>query len=139
MRPGIAVALAAASLARVAGAYGPETNYALHCQGCHLADGTGMPGRIPPLAGGALAPLLRAPGGRAFLARVPGVANAPLGDADLAALLDWTLDHFAAGDRPADFAPYTAEEIGRLRASPLVDVGAERRRVLDAAAAKVAR
>jgi hypothetical protein len=135
VRPGVAAALAVASLARVAAAYGPETNYTLHCQGCHLADGTGMPGKIPPLAGGALGPFLRVPGGRAFLARVPGVANAPLGDADLAALLDWTIDHFAAADRPADFAPYTAEEIGRLRASPLVDVGAERRRLLDAAAA----
>ena len=134
MRRGLAVALAASSLARVAAAYGPETNYALHCQGCHLADGTGMPGKIPPLANGALAPFLRVPGGREFLARVPGVANAPLGDAELARLLDWTIDHFAAADRPADFAPYTAEEIGRLRASPLIDVGAERKRLLDAAA-----
>jgi hypothetical protein len=131
---GLAVALAALSLARVAAAYGPETNYALHCQGCHLADGTGMPGKIPPLANGALAPFLRVSGGREFLARVPGVANAPLGDAELATLLDWTIDHFAAADRPADFAPYTAEEIGRLRASPLIDVAAERKRLLDAAA-----
>jgi hypothetical protein len=130
---GRAVALAVASIARVAAAYGPETNYALHCQGCHLADGTGMPPRIPALAG-ALGPFLRVPGGREFLARVPGVANAPLADAELATLLNWTIDHFDAAQRPAAFAPYTADEVGRLRASPLIDVGVERRRLLDAAA-----
>ncbi|MBS1106647.1 MAG: hypothetical protein H6Q91_2149, partial [Deltaproteobacteria bacterium] len=33
---------------------------------------------------------------------------------------------------PADFVPYTAEEVHRLRAEPLVDVAPARRRLLDA-------
>lgn len=124
--------LAVAALAAPAGAYGPETNYALHCQGCHLADGSETPGKVPPLAG-SVAQFLRLPDGRAFLGRVPGVANAPLGDAELAALLNWTLERFDAAAIPPEFAPYDAAEIGRLRAQPLVDVSAERRRILDAA------
>src|SRR5215207_2278697 len=27
--------------------YSPRVNYALHCQGCHLPDGSGMPGKVP--------------------------------------------------------------------------------------------
>ena len=120
------------ALAGPAAAYGPETNYVLHCQGCHLADGSGMAGKVPPLAG-SVAQFLRVPGGRAFLGRVPGVANAPLDDAALAALLNWTLTRFDAAEMPAEFVPYGADEIGRLRAAPLVDVTAERRKLLVAA------
>lgn len=124
--------VAIAGVAAPAVAYGPETNYVLHCQGCHLADGSETPGKVPPLAG-AVAQFLRRPDGRAFLGRVPGVANAPIGDAELAALLNWTLTRFDAAAIPPDFAPYDAAEIGHLRAQPLVDVTAERRRILDAA------
>jgi hypothetical protein len=118
-------------LAEPASAYGPETNYVLHCQGCHLADGSETPGKVPPLAG-SVGQFLGVPGGREFLARVPGVANAPLSDAELAALLNWTLARFDAAALPAQLDPYDAAEIGRLRAQPLVDVTSERRRLLDA-------
>ena len=130
MRRGLA-ALIWLLAARSAAAFDAPTNYALHCQGCHLADGTGTPGKVPALAG-ALGPFLRVDGGRAFLARVPGVANAPIDDAELATLLNWTLARFDAAALPGDFAPYTAEEVGRLRAQPLVDVTAERTRLLAA-------
>jgi hypothetical protein len=118
------------SAATVARAYSPETNYTLHCQGCHLADGTASADQVPALAG-SVARFLRAPEGRAFLVRVPGVANAPLADADLAALLDWTLRRFDAANLPGDFVPYTPDEVHRLRAEPLVDVAPARRRLLD--------
>jgi len=129
---------AAAALALVLAApafasdWGPETNYAIHCRGCHLEDGSGTPGKVPPLAG-SVARFLRVPDGRAFLVRVPGVANAPLNDAALAALLNWTLARFDAAAMPASFAPYDAAEVARLRVQPLVDVTAERDRILDAA------
>jgi mono/diheme cytochrome c family protein len=125
-------ALLLAALAGAAGAaqaYGPATNYAIHCQGCHLADGSETPGKVPALAG-SLARFLRHPRGRAYLVRVPGVANAPLSDAELAALLDWTLRRFDGASLPPDFAPYTAEEVGRLRRDPLLDVNAERAEIL---------
>lgn len=119
------------SIANAAQAWSPETNYRLHCEGCHLEAGVATPGKVPALAG-SVARFLRVPEGRAYLARVPGVANAALGDADLAALLDWTLRHFDAAELPADFAAYTAEEVRRWRADPLVDVATERARLLEA-------
>jgi hypothetical protein len=122
---------AVAGVASAAHAWSPATNYRLHCEGCHLEDGVATPGKVPALAG-SVARFLRVPEGRAYLARVPGVATASLGDADLAALLDWTLRRFDAADLPADFAPYTADELHRWRAEPLVDVTAERARLLEA-------
>lgn len=121
---------AVASIAGTAQAWSPATNYRLHCEGCHLADGVATPGKVPALAG-SVATFLRAPDGRAYLARVPGVANASLSDAELAALLDWTLRRFDAANLPADFAPYTADEVARWRAQPLVDVTLERSRLLE--------
>jgi mono/diheme cytochrome c family protein len=104
---------------------GPALDYALNCQGCHRADGTGTPGTVPALAG-SVAKFVRVPGGREYLGRVPGVSQAPLDDAALAAVLNWMLDRFDHADLPADFRPYTADEVGRLRADPLTDVTTRR-------------
>jgi hypothetical protein len=133
-RPAAAAAFAAALVgaapAPSATTGTPALDYVLQCQGCHLEDGSETPGKVPALAG-SVAHYLHVPGGRAYLVRVPGVANAPLSDAALAALLDWVLARFDAASLPADFVPYGAEEVGRLRASPLVDVAGERRRLRD--------
>jgi len=112
-----------------AAAFAPAVEYALHCQGCHLADGRGTPGSVPALAG-SVGHLARAPGGRAYMARVPGVAQAALGDAELAALLNYVVERFGGADVPPDFRPYGADEIGALRRDPLVDVDAARRALL---------
>jgi len=109
---------------------GPALDYTLECAGCHRADGTGTPGSVPALRG-SVARFLAVPGGRDYLARVPGAAQAPLDDAALAAVLNWMLDHFDAADVPAGFAPYTAAEVGPLRAHPLVDVEGTRKKLLD--------
>jgi mono/diheme cytochrome c family protein len=106
----------------------PATHYVLHCQGCHGADGYGeLPGMIPPLRG-SVGYFTQVPGGRAYLAQVPGVAQAPLADAELAALLDYVLDRFAADERAPGFASYSADEVGRLRRES-VDVVAVRSRL----------
>jgi len=109
---------------------GAELDYAVTCQGCHLADGRGTD-TVPRLAG-SVARFLRVPGGREYVARVPGVAQAPLDDAATAVLLNWVLDRFDRDHIPADFVPYSANEIATLRRSPLVDVEGTRRRLLDA-------
>jgi mono/diheme cytochrome c family protein len=116
--------LAAASLllcAAAAGAYTPEVEFALNCQGCHRADGTGTPGSVPALAD-SVARFLAVPGGREYLVQVPGVAQAPLDDTTLAAVVNWMLTRFDAQHVPKDFQPYSADEIAHLRKSPLVDV-----------------
>ena len=109
----------------------PAVDYALQCQGCHLADGAGTAGSVPALAG-SVARFVRVPGGREYVVRVPGAAQSTLDDAALAALMNWLLPHFDAAHLPADFAPYTAEEIGRARRQPLVDVDGTRRALLRA-------
>ena len=118
-------------LAAAQGTSGPALDYAVTCQGCHRADGTGTPGTVPALAG-SVGKFLRVPGGREFLVRVPGVAQAPLDDAALAAVINWMLARFGGDDVPGGLAPYAAEEVGRLRRRPLTDVERVRRELLEA-------
>jgi hypothetical protein len=93
-------------------------NWTLNCQGCHRPDGTGSAVTAPSLAG-TVSRFLAVPGGREYLGRVPGVATSPLNNADLAELMNWMFWRFDKEHLPVDFAPFTAEEIGRLRARPL--------------------
>jgi mono/diheme cytochrome c family protein len=120
-------ALALVAAAAPAGAFAPAVEYALHCQGCHLADGRATPGSVPALAG-SVGWLVRTPGGRAYLVRVPGVAQAPLGDEDLAALLNHVVQRFGGPEARPAFAPYDAEEVGRLRRTPLIHLDSARPR-----------
>jgi mono/diheme cytochrome c family protein len=117
------LALLGLSLFQAAAAAEPpvEEDYVLHCSACHGLDGAGTPGVTPPLVG--VAALLEAPGGRAYLGRVPGVAQAALSDARLARLLNWVLARFS-GSPPAP--PYSAEEVGALRSHPLRDTRSAR-------------
>jgi mono/diheme cytochrome c family protein len=110
---------------------GPALDYALNCQGCHRADGAGTPGSVPALAG-SVGRFLRVPGGREFLVQVPGVATSALDDAALAAVLDWVLGRFGADGVPPGTSPYTADEVGRLRRSPLTDVQRARQALIEA-------
>jgi mono/diheme cytochrome c family protein len=98
-------------------------DYTLHCSGCHGADAAGTAGVAPTLHG--LASLLESDGGRDYLARVPGVAQAPLSDARLARLLNWVLSEFSG---TAPVPAYSADEVGRLREQPLRDAPAARPR-----------
>lgn len=95
-----------------------RVDYMLKCQGCHQPNGGGNAAHTPPLMG-QVARFLSVPGGREFLARVPGVATTDLDDQHLAELLNWTLFRFDPGNVPATFKPYTAAEIGSLRKNPL--------------------
>ena len=124
-----AFSLLGASLcpAGATGAAGSETppaaeDYVLHCSACHGLDGQGTPGITPSLHG--VAALLDTSEGRRYLGRVPGVAQAPLSDARLARLLNWTLRRYG-GRMPTP--PYSAREIGSLRRHPLRDPVAARK------------
>jgi len=99
-----------------------QAAYMLGCQGCHLDDGRGFPQRGVPALNGFVGNFLKVPGGREYLVRVPGVAQSELSDERLADVLNWMLRTFSSAQLPADFTPYTALEVGRLRKSPLVEV-----------------
>ena len=96
-----------------------KMNWLLSCQGCHQQDASGSAGGAPSMVG-EVARFLSVEGGREYLTRVPGVANAGVSDEQLAELLNWTLATFDREHLPAEFAPFTAEEISAGRARPLV-------------------
>ena len=105
-------------------------NYALNCQGCHRSDGGGD-GETAPALAGHVGVFTAIAGGREYLGRVPGVATAPISDADLAELLNWALWRFDAGHVARGFNPYGAEEVGTLRNHPLrTEAAAVRARLL---------
>ena len=131
MKRRVALAALLVAAAPPARAFAPAVDYAVHCQGCHLADGRATPGSVPALAG-TVRELARTAAGRDYMARVPNVAQAPLSDAELAALLNWVVARFAGPAIAAQVPPYAADEIARLRAEPLVDVEAARRAALGA-------
>ena len=106
----------------------PRFNYIMHCQGCHLEDGRETPGIIPGLIGASQ--FLRVPGGREFLATVPGVVTAPITDEEVAAVLNWMLYQFSKQDMPEDFIPYSADELHLLRRTPLLEVEEVREQLL---------
>lgn len=93
-------------------------SWMLECQGCHRSDAKGSPQTTPTMAG-YVAKFLHVPGGREYLIQVPGVATASLPDDRLAEVVNWSLAKFDPAHMPADFKPYTAAEVGRLRLKPL--------------------
>lgn len=98
-----------------------KTDYLLHCSGCHLPDGTGAPAADVPTLHNNLGKLASMQEGRKYLARVPGSSQALLGDADLAAVLNWVLSEFNATTLSDDFVPLTAEEVKSARRDVLMD------------------
>ena len=62
---------------------------------------------------------------------MPGVAAAPFSDEETAEVINWMLRRYDAAHVPADFQPYTAEEVARLRLTPLgMDANALRAKLL---------
>jgi mono/diheme cytochrome c family protein len=125
-RTSAALGAALAFGAAAAAVPGPAEDYVLHCSACHQRDGAGVPGVVPPLSG--LAPFLATPAGRAYLVRVPGVAQAALDDERLAALLNWVM---SAMSGTAPDPAYGAGEVHALRADPMRDAPAQRKAVLE--------
>ena len=112
----------------------PAVDYALECRGCHLADGAGTGTDVPDLRD-SIGRFVTVPGGRAYLVRVPGSSQAPLDDAALAEVLNWMIRRFGPEKVAHELRPYDAAEVARFRAEPLVEVAAERERLLESIAA----
>ena len=106
-----------------------QTNYALNCQGCHGAKAAGLPGSVPGMQN-FVARFLSVKGGRDYLIRVPGMANAALPDDELAELANWVLATFDLAHMSVDFTPYTVAEVGRLRRQPFIADAARHRAAL---------
>jgi len=125
---GAAAMLAALSApaAQPVSAGSPALNYRLHCMGCHLDDGSGMPQRGIPSMKGVLGHFLRLPEGRALIVQVPGVMNTPLNDRQVAELMNWMLGQWAGDSLPPGAPPYSEAEVRELRSHRPSDVARER-------------
>ena len=107
-----------------------RTNFLLHCAGCHQQDGSGSAENGIPNLRERVGYFLHLPEGRAFLVQVPGTSQSSLNDRDTATLLNWMVSTLGGTEAPADFSPYTKEEVTRLRGKPLDDVSAARTQVI---------
>ena len=105
-------------------------NYKMECQGCHAVDGRGQSDVIPAL-NKHMAFFLTVPGGREFLVQVPGAAQAPLNDAETAAVLNYMLNKFGPPEIAQQYPPYSKEEVARLRKSPLTEVKQKRAMLIE--------
>ena len=105
------------------------TVYTLNCSGCHGADGVGVPEvGIPNLKEAGR--FVRTELGREYLIQVPGLSQSRLDDATAARLLNWILHKFSADRLPADFTPYTPEEVTRFRPDKASDANIRRDAIL---------
>jgi mono/diheme cytochrome c family protein len=132
---GIVITALGSGAVNAAGTYGAAVNYQLQCMGCHRADGSGEPGRVPSMRR-SLALLSATPEGRDFVIRVPGVAQSALSSEDTAALLNWMMKNLSDLRVPAGVADYSAAEVQRSRVHPLAQVKSLRSRLLRAATAR---
>lgn len=126
-------ALALALLFGMSGASASESphfNFMLHCAGCHQIDGSGLPDGSVPTFKGSLGHFVRSAEGRAFLVQVPGSAQSPLSDQELADVLNWLLIDLYAAELPEKFVRYTAAEVRKLRDQPIGDAQSQRERVV---------
>lgn len=99
-------------------AQSPEYNYLLHCGGCHIEDGSGMPPHVPDLR--VDMPFFASfTEGRAYIARVPGVVQSPMTDEQLTQVLNMILDRFTPAG--SNLQPYTAEEVRLYQQEVLLD------------------
>ncbi|SDE41975.1 Cytochrome c [Thermus arciformis] len=106
------------------------------CAGCHQANGQGLPGAFPALAGH-VAEILSKQGGREYLIKallwglqgqieVKGMkyngampAFNGLKDEEIAAVLNHIATAWGDDKKVKDFKPFTAEEVKKLRAQKL--------------------
>jgi len=117
-----------------AGAHDAETNYVLHCQGCHTASGAGLEGKVPDLRE-TLVPMASMPAGRRYLVQVPGVAQSNLSDLEVASVLNWMLRNLAAEKHIDGVQAFTKDEVTKFRSVRLLDVRETRARLLGGIAA----
>jgi len=125
----IVASIAILAISHSASAESASNLYLLNCWGCHGSRGEGIIGTAPSLVH--LGDFLKVPGGRAYIMEVPGVAMSSLNDAQIALVMNWTLQNLNQSPLPHDFTPYTADEVHRYRAVRLADLSKTRRALID--------
>jgi len=97
-----------------------RAKYLLHCGGCHLPDGRGVPPAVPSLRDD-LGHIVAVPGGREYLVQVPGASQAPVSDAVLTRIINWILVEFNSSTLTPVFRPLSVSEVSQARKRVLTD------------------
>lgn len=114
--------------------YSNAVNYQLQCAGCHLGNGMGSAANDTPRMTGFVGNFLKVPGGREFLVRVPGMSQSALNNKQVADLMNWLIreDGMAGKSTPANFEPYTTEEVTILRQKAMLNLPGTRAALINA-------
>ena len=124
----IAVSGAAAQAEELS--WSPRTLYLLRCSGCHQASGEGsIPAGVPPFPN-LIGSFAGDPEGRVYITHVPGVVGSGLNNAEIAAVMNYIVEHWA-GDGAGEIAPFTTEEVANLRELQIDDVVSYRRTLVE--------
>ncbi|MEO0438363.1 MAG: hypothetical protein AAF098_15790 [Pseudomonadota bacterium] len=103
---GLSIGIAATSIAN------PRSDYLLHCGGCHLENGAGVPPDVPDLRVD-LDWIALSAEGRSYLMRVPGASQVPLSDARLAEVLNWIMQTYYPDKN--NILPFSEAEVSSQR------------------------
>lgn len=122
---------APAAYAQITDVNSARINYILQCQGCHRADGSGSSKATPSLlTDGEL--FLSSPKGREFFVLVPGVAHAPLNDAELTDVINFVIKNLIMKDGGFESLFYTVPEVSKYRqVKTAKDITTLRREVIE--------
>lgn len=87
-----------------------EHDYIIRCRGCHLADGSGTPEKVPPLKF-LMARIAGSQKGRDYLINVPGNSSSGLTPKESAEILNWMLIEFSSPNQLTKLTQFTEEEV----------------------------
>lgn len=104
-------------------------DYMLNCAGCHRYDGEGVGRSAVPSFRDSIGLFTRSQAGREYMIRVPGSAQSLLGNAELAAVLNWMVAMYSPDQLTVDFKPFTANEVGASRPYRFDNVVIARRQI----------
>ncbi|MCW5718485.1 MAG: hypothetical protein KIS68_11720 [Bauldia sp.] len=114
----------------------PHTNFILRCSGCHGVTGVGAPLAGIPTFPDVVGVFAGDDDGRTYLFHVPGIVSASLSNREIAGVMNYVMEAWAGRSLPADFVPFTEEEVTMRRAIPVEDVVAFRRAIVERLAAQ---
>lgn len=107
----------------------PQTDFLLHCSGCHGQTGAGSPpGGIPDFRG-YVSSFMLSPEGRQYVLQVPGVTSAGLSDQGIADVLNYVMERWGLPQHLKQAPLFTKEEVARRAENSIADVVPLRRQV----------
>jgi len=104
-----------------------RSSYVENCAGCHGTQGTSFPAHVPQLRG-RVGYFLCTTDSRAYILRLPNVAQSSLSDDALAATMNFVVFGLGGLSAAPEASRFTREEVAHAREQPLSGVSLVRTR-----------